>query len=122
MLIDVFLIWFAIMEVYLIDCFRWLKGKLYSYFKWFDFPEGSYLRRWLYSTNHKDIGSLYIIFGAFAGLVGTSFSIMIRIALASPGSHSLFNNVYEYYNAVVTAHAVVMIFFYGYASTYWGVW
>jgi len=69
------------------------------------------MQRWLFSTNHKDIGSLYLVFGAFAGLVGTSFSIMIRISLASPGAHPLFNGVYEYYNAVVTAHAVVMIFF-----------
>jgi cytochrome c oxidase subunit I len=111
MLIDVFLIWFAVMELYIIDFFRWFMKKVVSFFSFFDFPEGSKLRRWLYSTNHKDIGSLYIVFGAFAGLVGTSFSIMIRIALASPGSHSLFNNVHEYYNAVVTAHAVVMIFF-----------
>jgi len=111
MLIDVFLIWFAVMELYIIDFFRWFKKKVIGFFSFFDFPEGSKLRRWLYSTNHKDIGSLYIVFGAFAGLVGTSFSIMIRIALASPGSHSLFNNVHEYYNAVVTAHAVVMIFF-----------
>jgi len=111
MLIDVFLIWFAIMELYLIDFSKWLRVKINDFFLFFDFPEGSKLRRWLYSTNHKDIGSLYLVFGAFAGLVGTSFSIMIRIALASPGSHSLFNNVHEYYNAVVTAHAVVMIFF-----------
>jgi cytochrome c oxidase subunit 1 len=111
MFIDVFLIWFAVVQLYVIHFSRWIGKKISFYFYSFNLKHGRKVRRWLYSTNHKDIGSLYLVFGAFAGLVGTSFSIMIRIALSSPGSHSLFNNVHEYYNAVVTAHAVVMIFF-----------
>ena len=66
--------------------------------------------RWLYSTNAKDIGTLYIIFAVFAGLVATGFSVVIRSELASPGVQVLAGN-HQLYNVIITAHGVIMMFF-----------
>jgi len=66
--------------------------------------------RWLFSTNHKDIGSLYLIFGFLSGLIGTIFSILIRIEL-SDITHSILNNNNQVFNVIITAHGVIMIFF-----------
>ncbi len=72
-----------------------------------DHPTG--WRRWIYSTNHKDIGTMYLIFAFMAGVVGGLLSILIRIELQSPGT-DLFVNP-QMYNVVVTGHGLIMVFF-----------
>lgn len=68
------------------------------------------MTRWLYSTNAKDIGTLYLIFSAFSGILGLAFSIIIRIELSAPGVQYLHGN-HQLFNVVITAHAILMIFF-----------
>ena len=66
-------------------------------------------RRWLYSTNHKDIGTMYLVFAVIAGVIGALMSIAIRIELMFPGVQ-LFHETHTY-NVFVTSHGLIMIFF-----------
>ena len=67
--------------------------------------------RWLYSTNAKDIGTMYIVYGLFSALLGLAMSVLIRIELAAPGVGILHNDN-QLYNTIVTAHAFLIIFFF----------
>src|SRR5580698_741948 len=65
---------------------------------------------WVFSTNAKEIGTLYLIFAVFAGMIGTAFSVMIRLELASPGVQFLSGD-HQLFNVIISAHAFIMIFF-----------
>ncbi len=73
-----------------------------------DHPTG--WRRYVYSTNHKDIGTMYLIFAIFSGLVGGTMSVLIRMNLMYPGGGILHLD-HNLYNVLVTGHGLIMIFF-----------
>ena len=66
-------------------------------------------RRFVYSTNHKDIGTMYLVFALIAGAIGGVMSILIRAELMYPGLQIIHET--HYYDVVVTAHGLIMIFF-----------
>jgi len=83
-----------------------------------------FFARWFMSTNHKDIGTLYLIFAIFAGIVGGAFSGMMRVELAEPGIQYLdtfarwfgatnpsFDEALHTWNVLITAHGLIMVFF-----------
>jgi cytochrome c oxidase subunit 1 len=66
-------------------------------------------KRWVYSTNHKDIGTMYLIFGVVGGLVGGFLSMGMRLELQEPGMQ-IFGDPHLF-NVFTTAHGLIMIFF-----------
>ena len=66
--------------------------------------------RWFFSTNHKDIGTLYLIFAIIAGIIGTTFSVLMRTELSNVGDQ-FFGGNHQVYNVLVTAHGFIMVFF-----------
>ena len=73
-----------------------------------DAPKG-FVRRWLYSTNHKDIGTMYLIFSIVAALIGSGISVFMRMELASPGVQYMADG--HKWNVFTTAHGLIMVFF-----------
>jgi len=73
----------------------------------------SFAQRWLYSTNHKDIGTLYLVFSVIAGLIGGLFSVLMRMELATPGADLLISgeNDGQLWNVIISAHGLIMVFF-----------
>ncbi len=67
-------------------------------------------RRWVYSTNHKDIGTMYILFAIFGGVVGGLFSLLIRLEMMSPGMQ-FFGEDYQFFNVVISGHGLITVFF-----------
>jgi cytochrome c oxidase subunit 1 len=75
------------------------------------FLSNPWVAKWLFSTNHKNIGTLYFIFGAFSGVLGFIVSMLMRLELAQSGD-AILNGNYQLYNVLVTSHAFLMIFFF----------
>jgi len=78
----------------------------------------SFAQRWLFSTNHKDIGTLYLIFAIIAGTIGGAISGIMRLELAAPGIQYLtwftegnLDKSYHLWNVFITAHGLIMVFF-----------
>ncbi len=65
--------------------------------------------RWLFSTNHKDIGTLYLIFSVIAAFIGGFMSVLMRLELQNPGMQYFADG--QSWNVIVTAHGLIMVFF-----------
>src|SRR5918997_5887340 len=83
-----------------------------------------FFTRWFMSTNHKDIGTLYLIFAIFAGIIGGAVSGIMRAELAEPGIQHLgfwveflgggaadFDKMGHMWNVLISAHGLIMVFF-----------
>ena len=77
-------------------------------------------KRWVYSTNHKDIGTMYLIFAIIAGIIGGALSGGIRLELQEPGLQ-YFSNTHMF-NVFTTGHGLIMIFFMVMPCAHRGLW
>src|SRR3954454_21313585 len=68
-----------------------------------------FVARWFFSTNHKDIGTLYIIFSIIAGIIGGLFSVIMRAELQAPGTQIVTDG--QLWNVIISAHGLIMVFF-----------
>ena len=82
----------------------------------------AFFQRWFMSTNHKDIGTLYLIFAIIAGIIGGAISGLMRLELAEPGiqylqmwasmqqgSEATLDQAYHLWNVLITAHGLIMV-------------
>ena len=72
-------------------------------------PHLSFVERWLFSTNHKDIGTMYLLFAIIGGLIGGLFSFIMRLELHNPGLQVIETG--QMWNVFITAHGLIMVFF-----------
>src|SRR6266849_7296718 len=77
-----------------------------------------FFTRWLASTNHKDIGTLYICLAIFAGVLGGALSVVMRAQLMHPGNELITDH--QFYNVLITAHGLIMVFFVVMPATFGG--
>lgn len=70
-----------------------------------------FFQRWFMSTNHKDIGTLYIVFSILAGIIGGAFSVLMRMELQEPGLQIIEPGSEQIWNVWITAHGLIMVFF-----------
>ena len=78
----------------------------------------TFFTRWLCSTNHKDIGTLYLILAICSAVVGGALSVIMRMQLMHPGSTVLADH--QTYNVMMTAHGLIMVFFVVMPATFGG--
>ena len=77
--------------------------------------------RWIFSTDARDIGILYLFLAGFSGMLGTSLSMIIRLQLIDTNQTAVLNFPNQLYNVVITVHALLMIFYliYCFSSLFW---
>lgn len=84
------------------------RNNIIAFLDWLN--NNRFARTWIFSTNHKIIGTLYFFFGIFSACLGVAYSFVVRAELATPGSQWLNCNI-NLYNSIITSHGLVMIFF-----------
>src|SRR3989440_10656350 len=77
-----------------------------------------FFTRWLFSTNHKDIGTLYICFAIFAAVIAGGLSVLMRAQLMHPHNQLIPDE--QLYNVIITAHGLIMVFFVVMPATFGG--